>query len=78
VDPGAAALDLVVVAISLAGLVASLDRVVKVFAGGGGKGVAGLAGRISMAHKVASGGNPRSSDQSMMAFVRHSLYEGIG
>jgi hypothetical protein len=37
------ALDLVVVAIFLVALVASLDHVVKVFTGGGGKGVAGLS-----------------------------------
>jgi hypothetical protein len=44
VDHRAAALDLVVAAISLAGLVASLSHVVKVFVGGGGKGIAGLSG----------------------------------
>jgi glycerol-3-phosphate acyltransferase PlsY len=38
------ALDLVVAAISLAAMVASLGHVVKVFTGGGGKGVAGLSG----------------------------------
>jgi hypothetical protein len=43
VDPGAMALDLVVVAIFLVALVASLDHVVKVFTGGRGKGVAGLS-----------------------------------
>jgi hypothetical protein len=40
-DPGAVALDLVVAASSLAGLIASLSHVVKVFARGGGKGIAG-------------------------------------
>jgi glycerol-3-phosphate acyltransferase PlsY len=42
VDPEVA--DLVVAAISLAGLAASLGHVVKVFVGGGGKGVARLSG----------------------------------
>jgi hypothetical protein len=36
-----------------------------------------LAEQISVKLKVASGGNPRSSDQPMMAFVRHFLHEGI-
>jgi hypothetical protein len=33
---------------------------------------------MPITHKVASGENPRSSDHSMMAFVRHFLREGIG
>jgi hypothetical protein len=39
--------------------------------------VLGLAGRILVTRKVAFGGNPRSSDQSMMAFVHVFLCEGI-
>jgi hypothetical protein len=54
----------------LAGLVvASLDHVVKLFAGGGDKGGAGLGGsNPDLAQRSASGGNPRSSDQLMVAF----------
>jgi hypothetical protein len=36
-----------------------------------------LAEQILVKHKIAYRGNPRSSDQSMMAFVRHFLHEGI-
>jgi hypothetical protein len=39
--------------------------------------VLSLAGQISITRKVASGGNSRSSDQSMMAFVHVFLREGI-
>jgi hypothetical protein len=35
----------------------------------------GLAGRISVTHKVASGGNSRSSDQSIMALCAISFVE---
>jgi hypothetical protein len=53
----------------LARLVAFLDHVVKLFAGGGDKGGARLGGLDpSLAQRSASGGNPRSSDQSMVAF----------
>jgi hypothetical protein len=37
-----------------------------------------LAGQIFVSHKVASGGNPRSLDQSIMVFVSQFLREGIG
>jgi hypothetical protein len=60
----------------LAGLVALLDHVVKLFAGGGDKGGAGLGGSDpGLAQRSASGGNPRSSDQSMVAFIVISSLE---
>jgi hypothetical protein len=68
-DPRAAALDMVAAARLLARLVALLDHVVKLFAGGEDMGGAGLGGSDpGLAQRSASGGNPRSSDQSMVAF----------
>jgi hypothetical protein len=53
----------------LARLVAFLDYVVKLFAGGGDKDGAGLGGSDpGLAQRSASGGNPRSLDQSMVPF----------
>jgi hypothetical protein len=53
----------------LARLDALLDHVVKLFAGGEDKGSVGLGGPDpGLAQRSASGGNPRSSDQSMVAF----------
>jgi hypothetical protein len=53
----------------LAGLVALLDHVVKLFAGGGDKGNAGLGGSDpGLAQRSAFRGNPRSSNQSMVTF----------
>jgi hypothetical protein len=63
----------------LARLVAFLDHVVMVFAGGGDKGGARLGGSdLGLAQRSASGGNPRSSDQSMVAFIVIFLLGGIG
>jgi hypothetical protein len=60
---------MVVVAHLLAGLVAPLDHVVKLFAGGGDKVGAGIGGSDpDLVQRSASRGNPRSSDQSMVAF----------
>jgi hypothetical protein len=53
----------------LARLVIPLDHVIKLFAGGEDKGDAGLGGSDpGLAQRSVSGGNPRSSDQSMVAF----------
>jgi hypothetical protein len=50
-------------------LVASLGHVVKVFIGGGGMDSAGLSGMdLDLMQSLVSEGNPRSSDQSMVAF----------
>jgi hypothetical protein len=60
----------------LARLVAFLDHVIMLFAGGGDKGGARLGGSdLGLAQRSASGGNPRSSDQSMVAFTVISFLE---
>jgi hypothetical protein len=75
-DPRAAALVMVAVAHLLARLVAFLDHVVMLFAGGGDKGGARLGGSdLGLAQRSDSGGNPRSSDQSMVAFTVISFLE---
>jgi hypothetical protein len=74
-DSRVAALELVAAVIPA--MVASLDHA-DVASPGWSLGGAGLAGRKPIMHMVASGGNLRSSDQSMMASARHFLHEGIG
>jgi hypothetical protein len=67
---------MVAVAHLLAGLVALLYHVTKLFAGGGDKGSAGLGGSDQgLAQRSASEGNPRSSDQSMVASIVISSLE---
>jgi hypothetical protein len=58
-------------------MVAYLDHAVVASPVVDSRAVLGLAGQMSITYKVASGGNPRSSNQSMMSFVRYFLREGI-
>jgi hypothetical protein len=48
-------------------MAASLDHAVNSSLEVESRAMLGLAGRMSISHKVASRGNPRSSDRSMMA-----------
>jgi hypothetical protein len=59
-------------------MIAYLDHVVVASPRVESRAVLARAGWMLITHKVASGGNPRSSDQSMVAFVLHFLREGIG
>jgi hypothetical protein len=59
-------------------MAASLDHVVVSSLEVESRAVMGFAGQILVMRKVASGGNPRSSDQSITMFVHHFLRGGIG